>query len=1294
MSHTHRQYTSLTPASQLLYSLIGLGLTASLYSPLSYSQAINGNAVTDRFNQTRTVSFSYDDRGQLINEVTEPDQYPLCQRTQRSYDTVGNLSTTTTSDCAGNGVRSQTQTYDPTGQFLTATTNPLGHTSRISQTDLPYGQKETKSTDPNGLVTTTLYDAQDRKIQSIAPDGSMTRWAYSYCNGGINESNTNSTGLALNDCAVGNDTTIAATRIIQTQYRPDGILIATTDTYYDSLNRPTVQRTTAPDLGQTAGTWLRTITRYDNAGRVSQTAAAHNEQLTPASQIVWTTLQYDLINRPTAQHTYDPQGNSRELGYPTRKTAISYGIRSTRQCNDRNQCTTTETNIQGQTERITDAFGNQIAYQYDAHGNLTKTLQPTGNPQITTDGGNLITTIGYDLRGRKIWMNDPNLGVWTYQYDVFNNLVAQTNAKGQTTTLRYDALNRLTAKSGTDYQHSYTYDCINAIGSRCQTTSSNGYVQTQQYDRLGRLTQRDTIIDNASIPYTQRWTYDNNNRLAAVTNPQGNQLTYSYSTQGHLSQVNYQPVSGNPQILWALQAVDALGQPSQAIHGNNLITRHVRDANQRLIQISHGTAANLGSHHQLNLSYDSLGNLTSKTSPSQATQETYQYDELNRLTQSVMQRSGNANRQWLSYDATGNVTAKIHAQYNADNQQLQGNFSAGMYTYGAQAQNPDGSSTGRTIPNALLATDVDGTGNQYPRIYGYDVQGNLTGSWQTDSNGKTQRASYQWNGRNLPQSVTNLTNSSNSTAVTTQWDYDSDDTRILERSFNRSNQLIRSEIKLHPDNRNGLGLEIIKVPNQADETKQYITSPMGTIGYIKTTNGTTSITYWHTDHLGSISAISDANGTLTESLNYEAFGQRRNADGSPDLANQLSATVTDRGFTGHEHLDDQRLIHMNGRIYDPFLAKFLSPDPYIQSPYNTQSFNRYAYTWNNPLNSIDPTGYISWSDVGRGIRSIVGFGVAPTLAYYILKDMDPKMAPWAILFACGGNAICNAVGQGINAKAHGASGIQSLRTAAIAYGTSQAYDYVGEQTGFHAKDNTAQQMADKFMTPAHLANIAGHAAVGCASASLNGGNCGSGAVGAAVGSFVTPMTAGLGNNPATGFAVTTLSGGVAAKLAGGNFNEGAMQSAMGYLYNFLAYRAPLLNSNNIGADFAYGIDFETGIPRKELGWFAKGLKIIGADIPGLGLLINGEEYTQRARCAVMAECFGSRHLSDEMRKNALSIEPEIKAVAKATAFENGINLKSMSRNQLETIVNSWTKIPGFKDTYGSASDVMNHFKPL
>ena len=72
---------------------------------------------------------------------------------------------------------------------------------------------------------------------------------------------------------------------------------------------------------------------------------------------------------------------------------------------------------------------------------------------------------------------------------------------------------------------------------------------------------------------------------------------------------------------------------------------------------------------------------------------------------------------------------------------------------------------------------------------------------------------------------------------------------------------------------------------------------------------------------------------------------------------RVTNVTTERGFTGHEHLDETYLIHMNGRVYDYQLGRFLSVDPIISNPANSQSINSYSYIGNNPLSGVDPTGY-------------------------------------------------------------------------------------------------------------------------------------------------------------------------------------------------------------------------------------------------------------------------------------------------------------------------------------------------
>jgi RHS repeat-associated protein len=139
--------------------------------------------------------------------------------------------------------------------------------------------------------------------------------------------------------------------------------------------------------------------------------------------------------------------------------------------------------------------------------------------------------------------------------------------------------------------------------------------------------------------------------------------------------------------------------------------------------------------------------------------------------------------------------------------------------------------------------------------------------------------------------------------------------------------------------------------------------------------------YLYRDRLGSVVAIADSNGDLVETAGrgFDPFGKPREDDWSDsdhrnnglndqgdtaDIPGDLNRDdLTTRGFTGHEHLNETDLIHMNGRVYDYNLGRFYSVDPFIQFPENSQSVNGYSYILNNPLSGTDPSGYQSNSDV-------------------------------------------------------------------------------------------------------------------------------------------------------------------------------------------------------------------------------------------------------------------------------------------------------------------------------------------
>jgi RHS repeat-associated protein len=109
--------------------------------------------------------------------------------------------------------------------------------------------------------------------------------------------------------------------------------------------------------------------------------------------------------------------------------------------------------------------------------------------------------------------------------------------------------------------------------------------------------------------------------------------------------------------------------------------------------------------------------------------------------------------------------------------------------------------------------------------------------------------------------------------------------------------------------------------------------------------------------------ITNQTGDITEQRAFDAWGNVvAISDGAGNPLNAF--VILDRGYTGHEHLFSLGLIHMNGRLYDPKLHRFLSPDNFVQDPYNSQNFNRYGYVMNNPLVRTDPNGEFIFSPYG------------------------------------------------------------------------------------------------------------------------------------------------------------------------------------------------------------------------------------------------------------------------------------------------------------------------------------------
>ena len=149
----------------------------------------------------------------------------------------------------------------------------------------------------------------------------------------------------------------------------------------------------------------------------------------------------------------------------------------------------------------------------------------------------------------------------------------------------------------------------------------------------------------------------------------------------------------------------------------------------------------------------------------------------------------------------------------------------------------------------------------------------------------------------------------------------------------------------------------VEIDGSGNERKlHYIYGGDGLAAIFEKTSAAENLYYIHKDHLGSFTVVTDANGTMVEEMSFDPWGRKRNPTNWIYDSTISYANIFDRGFTGHEHLDEFSLINMNGRVYDPLLGRFMSPDNYIQAPDYTQNLNRYSYALNNPLIYTDPSG--------------------------------------------------------------------------------------------------------------------------------------------------------------------------------------------------------------------------------------------------------------------------------------------------------------------------------------------------
>jgi RHS repeat-associated protein len=591
----------------------------------------------------------------------------------------------------------------------------------------------------------------------------------------------------------------------------------------------------------------------------------------------------------------------------------------------------------------------------------------------------------------------------------------------------------------------------------------------------------------------------------------------------------------------------------------------------------------------------------------------FSYDRLNRLLQS----SGTGfTTHSQSFNAVGNIT------YKSD---------VGTYNYNAQGT-PCTSGTGGGGPHALCS--ITGTVNGYTNPgFTYDANGNLTAGL-----GRT----LTYTSFNMPATITAPNNLVPTTSVTYTWVYNADHERtkhIIDRTDGTF-----TTIYLHPAGKGQLLYEK-EIKPSITEHKHYIVAGSMLIGvYLSRSDSTTETRYMHSDRLGSLTLITNSSGGVLERLAYEPYGKRRYPAGTDDTANGLYGITTDRGFTGHEGLDEIALVHMNGRIYDPLLGRFFTSDPNVPGAGDLQAYNRYSYVYNNPLGYVDPTGY--WpgflEKLGITPRTVVAIAVAAFVGpqgYFGVAGITGDAFASALVAGFASGAINSGSLQG---------GLQGAFTASLFYG-------VGGLPG----------------GPGGIEKVLGHAAAGCISSAASGGQCGSGALSAGFAEFAGPKV--MTDSFAANVAIRAVLGGTAAVAGGGNFGNGAVTAAFGYLFNHCSHGACTTSFEQAMYDYWPGYKAGTLLYNQTIGdgswtgWELLDAASVGIGATGAGVkaAFNGgansvfwSGYSQGARNAAEAlgvtleKTVGGRFLEWTSRTVGIKVPDSVWNFASSTFANN------------------------------------------
>ena len=638
---------------------------------------------------------------------------------------------------------------------------------------------------------------------------------------------------------------------------------------------------------------------------------------------------------------YDDRGRiNGEIYSSDRNITHDYGNRSV---------TTTENN---KTETKTfDAWGN-VKQVSGTMGEVTYRYYSNGKPaEIITDGHSVL--MDYDAAGNQIRLTDPDAGTITYDYAADGTLLSQTDARGIQTIQTFDELGRVASTKVGGKTTNYIYGSAGRDKLRLQKKILDNNTVEYHYDKFGRIVNESRTIGDKGI-YNFAYEYDQEGHIYKSVLPDNLILEYKRNCDGFVEKT-----FGYGRELSSLAFYNGkihstnffkIAQLQQAYDNNGYLqdVRYYKNINldrKGSLPLITGISDSLLTHGKVlpPIDAEELGSLQQSTfhkgktygrNTSKSTQQQSMDDSIavvpfhderplgeklalhyDRVTGNLLSRQLNSlPKDSFCYDALDRLTTVYNGKHEISRVRYTNNgnidFKTGVGNYNYEdASHPHAVSEVENMENEIPSAPLTTKYNEWGKIETIEDEGkHLRLDFTYGPDGERWSSTLLKNGKPVQTTL-----------------YANNYEKVIRGDSVREYYYLDK------------GVMVIRENNAF---KSYLT---------------------FTDNLGSILAVMDEKGDKVFEASYDAWGKQ---------TIKLNKIGLQRGYTGHEMLNDFDIINMNGRLYDPVLGRFLSPDNFVQMPDNAQSYNRYSYCLNNPLKYTDPSGELWNIVIGAAIGGL------------------------------------------------------------------------------------------------------------------------------------------------------------------------------------------------------------------------------------------------------------------------------------------------------------------------------------